>query len=116
MAASLALSLVNIYETLAICWPTLIDAARGRIEKQVIDARLASWAGKLTERVAAEIEVSGREHLAAGATFLVMSNHQSLYDIPVLFRVIGPNLRMITKKELFRVPVFGKSLELGGFI
>ena len=39
-----------------------------------------------------------------------MSNHQSLYDIPVLFHVVGPNIRMITKKELFRVPVFGGAL------
>ena len=45
-----------------------------------------------------------------------MSNHQSLYDIPVLFYVIGPNIRMITKKELFRVPIFGSALAAAGFI
>ncbi len=116
MAGSIALSLVNIYETLAICWPTLIDAARGAIEKPTIDRRLAGWATKITDNARATIEVDGKEHLAPGKTFLVMSNHQSLYDIPVLFRVIGSNLRMITKKELFSVPVFGKSIELGGFI
>jgi 1-acyl-sn-glycerol-3-phosphate acyltransferase len=116
MAASLALSLVNIYETLAICWPTLIDAARGRMDKATIDQRLADWAVKVTDHVGAEVKVEGREHLAPGKTFLVMSNHQSLYDIPVIFRVIGSNLRMVAKKELFQVPVFGKAIELGGFI
>jgi 1-acyl-sn-glycerol-3-phosphate acyltransferase len=45
-----------------------------------------------------------------------MSNHQSLYDIPVMFQVIGPNIRMITKRELFKVPVFGNALAAGGFI
>ena len=45
-----------------------------------------------------------------------MSNHQSLYDIPVMFDVIGANIRMITKKELFRVPLFGNALAAGGFI
>jgi 1-acyl-sn-glycerol-3-phosphate acyltransferase len=116
MAGSIALSLLNIYETLAICWPTLIDAARGTIEKPTIDRRLAGWAAKVTGHVAATIDVEGREHLAPGKTFLVMSNHQSLYDVPVLFRVIGSNLRMVAKKELFQVPVFGKAIEVGGFI
>jgi 1-acyl-sn-glycerol-3-phosphate acyltransferase len=51
-----------------------------------------------------------------GETYLVMSNHQSLYDIPVIFEVIGPNIRMITKEELFRVPIFGNALRAGGFI
>jgi 1-acyl-sn-glycerol-3-phosphate acyltransferase len=51
-----------------------------------------------------------------GETYLVMSNHQSLYDIPVLFQVVGPNIRMITKQELFEVPIFGKALAAGGFI
>jgi 1-acyl-sn-glycerol-3-phosphate acyltransferase len=50
----------------------------------------------------------GRENLLPGETYLVMSNHQSHYDIPVLFEVaIGSNIRMITKEELFRVPIFG---------
>jgi 1-acyl-sn-glycerol-3-phosphate acyltransferase len=45
-----------------------------------------------------------------------MSNHQSLYDIPVLFHVIGSNLRMVAKKELFSLPVFGHALAVAGFI
>jgi 1-acyl-sn-glycerol-3-phosphate acyltransferase len=34
----------------------------------------------------------------------------------VLFHVAGPNLRMIAKKELFHVPIFGGALEASGFI
>jgi 1-acyl-sn-glycerol-3-phosphate acyltransferase len=45
-----------------------------------------------------------------------MSNHQSLYDVPVLFHVLGANLRMITKEELFKVPVFGPAMKHAGFI
>ena len=113
---SLALSLHNIYETFAISWPTVVDAVRGKVSKEASDERLAGWARKCVANAKIEVTVIGREHLADGATFLVMSNHQSLYDIPVLFDVIGSNLRMITKKELFRVPVFGKALAHGGFI
>lgn len=113
---SLALSLHNIYETLAISWPTVVDAVRGRVTKEVCDDRLAGWAERIVVDSRIDVEVVGREHLSGGRTYLVMSNHQSLYDIPILFYAIGSNLRMITKKELFSLPIFGKAMELGGFI
>ncbi len=46
----------------------------------------------------------------------MMSNHQSHYDIPVLFSVLGSNLRMITKQELFAIPIFGSALRTAGFV
>jgi 1-acyl-sn-glycerol-3-phosphate acyltransferase len=116
MSASLALSLRNAYETLAISAPTVIDALRGRVTKQACDSRLDRWSRACLRNAGVQLNVTGREHLAPGETYLVMSNHQSLYDIPVLFRVIGPNLRMIGKRELFRVPIFGGALAAAGFI
>ncbi|SRR5579883_2836440 len=113
---SLGLSLRNIYETLAVSFPTVVDALRGRVTKQLCDDRLAHWAEAVIANARIAIEVTGREHLEPGQTYLVMSNHQSLYDIPVLFRAIGPNVRMITKRELFEVPIFGGALQAAGFI
>jgi 1-acyl-sn-glycerol-3-phosphate acyltransferase len=113
---SLALSLRNVYETLAISAPTVLDALRGRVTKVECDARLDRWSRNCLQNAKIGLDVTGREHLASGETFLVMSNHQSLYDIPVLFQVVGPNIRMITKRELFRVPIFGGALEAAGFI
>jgi 1-acyl-sn-glycerol-3-phosphate acyltransferase len=115
---SLRVSLQNIYETLAICVPTIVDSALGRVTKEISDARLDSWARAVVAHAQVEIDVVGREHLAAieKRSMVVMSNHQSLYDIPVVFRVFGTNMRMVTKKELFDVPIFGHALERGGFI
>lgn len=116
MSASIAVSLRNIYETLAISAPTVVDAVRGRVSKAVCDERLERWSRECLRHAHIELDVSGRERMAVGETYLVMSDHQSLYDIPVLFQVVGPNVRMITKKELFRVPIFGGALEAAGFI
>jgi 1-acyl-sn-glycerol-3-phosphate acyltransferase len=116
MSASLTLSLRNIYETLAISLPTVVEAVQGRVTKQVCDERLAGWARAVVKNARIELQVVGRDHLRPGETYLVMSNHQSLYDIPVLFHVVGPNIRMIAKKELFRVPVFGGALAVAGFV
>jgi 1-acyl-sn-glycerol-3-phosphate acyltransferase len=114
--ASLRLSLRNVYETLAVSVPTVVEAVQGRVTKEVCDHRLERWARHVVENAGMDLEVLGRENLEPGATYLVMSNHQSLYDVPVLFRVIGSNVRMVAKKELFDVPIFGAALAAGGFI
>src|ERR1700693_3618238 len=115
-SSSLRLSLLNIYETLAISVPTVIDAFRGSVTKAICDQRLDRWSRNIVHNAGIELEVVGREHMRPGETYLVMSNHQSLYDIPVLFQVVGPNIRMITKQELFKVPIFGGALEASGFV
>jgi 1-acyl-sn-glycerol-3-phosphate acyltransferase len=113
---SLLLSLRNVYETLAVSVPTVADAVVGRVTKSICDDRLESWSRTVVQNARIELEVVGRENMRPGETYLIMSNHQSLYDIPVLFVVIGPNVRMVTKTELFEVPLFGKALRAGGFV
>ncbi len=107
-------------ETLAISVPTVVDAARGKLTKQACDDRLSSWSTRVVEHLGMRIEVEGREHFDPHATYLVMSNHQSHYDIPVLFHVLGPphgeSLRMIAKIELFSVPFLGRAMREAGFI
>ena len=113
---SLGLSLRNIFETLAVSFPTVVDALARRVKKEVCDERLAQWARAVVENARIHLTVEGRGNLRPGETYLIMSNHQSLYDIPVLFQAIGSNVRMITKRELFGVPVFGGALDAAGFI
>jgi 1-acyl-sn-glycerol-3-phosphate acyltransferase len=113
----LSLSLRNVVETLAISAPTAVEAGIGlRVTKERCDARLDAWSRAVIGHALIRLEVRGREHLEPGETYVVMSNHQSLYDVPVLFRVFGPNIRMIAKSELFRIPVFGQAMTAAGFI
>lgn len=119
MSGSFALSARGMAETLAISAPTVFDGFTGRLSMQVCDERLERWSRRLLEQAGVELVVVGRENLAArpGETFVVMSNHRSLYDIPVLFRALpGRRLRMVTKSELFRVPVWGRAMRASGFI
>jgi 1-acyl-sn-glycerol-3-phosphate acyltransferase len=45
-----------------------------------------------------------------------MSNHRSLLDVPLLFDSFPRTLRMVAKKELFRVPIWGRAMREAGFI
>ena len=107
----------GILETGRISVPTVVEAALGRVTLAKCDERLDRWARKILDDATVELEVRGREHAGDGReSFVVMSNHQSLYDIPVLFRSLPGRLRMVAKKELFRVPVWGAAMRAAGFI
>lgn len=51
------------------------------------------------------IKVSGRENLPKKGAAIVMSNHISNYDPPLLAAVFNRPLRFMAKKELFESPV-----------
>jgi 1-acyl-sn-glycerol-3-phosphate acyltransferase len=48
--------------------------------------------------------------------YVFLANHQSLFDIPVLLATMPLPARFLAKRELFRIPVFGWALRVGGFI
>jgi 1-acyl-sn-glycerol-3-phosphate acyltransferase len=112
---SLLLSFRNAYEALAVSAPTVVDAARGTLTRTVCDDRLERFASHVLRNAEISLTVRGREHLGA-RTYVVMSNHQSHYDVPVLYCVIGGNMRMVAKKELFALPVFGRAIRDAGMI
>lgn len=116
MLDGIGLSLAGLAETLAISVPTVVEAALGRLTMEACDARLASWSRRVIELANATVHVHGQEHLAPGRTYVVMSNHRSLYDVPVLFQAYPRRLRMVAKRELFAVPVWGRAMRAAGFI
>ena len=95
---------------------TVVDAVRGTGSQRKNDQRLERWAGGVVARTRAQVSVTGREKMQPGCIYVIMSNHQSHYDIPILFHALGGNIRMVAKKELFDIPVFGHAMREAGFI
>ena len=52
----------------------------------------------------------------AGTTYVLVSNHQSIYDTPVIFASLPYQLRIIAKESLARFPVLGWHLRRGGHL
>lgn len=48
--------------------------------------------------------------------FIFMANHQSLFDIPALLATLPGQTRFLAKRSLFRIPVFGWAIAVGGFV
>ena len=61
------------------------------------------------------VRVEGFSNLRPGTCYLVVCNHQSLADIPLLARMPFP-LKWVAKKDLFRVPVTGWIMRMAGDI
>ena len=71
---------------------------------------------RILRRGNAQLSASGRHHFTPGRPHIVMSNHSSILDIPVLMGAIPGSMRMVMKHELARVPVWGQALVACGFI
>jgi 1-acyl-sn-glycerol-3-phosphate acyltransferase len=108
----------SVYATLRISVPTIYEVYRGTYRRSYGDARLRWWSRRLLELIELDCKVVGAEHfaLAPGKPTILMSNHQSLYDIPLIFVALPGSIRMLTKKELFRVPIWGRGMKAGEFV
>jgi 1-acyl-sn-glycerol-3-phosphate acyltransferase len=115
---TIAIVLRSVAVTLAITIPTVFDAYRGRYRRSDGDRRLRWWSKKLLSFVDLRVDVFHPENAAVPARrpVMLMSNHSSLYDIPLIFAALPGSIRMLTKKELFRVPIWGRGLAAGEFV
>jgi 1-acyl-sn-glycerol-3-phosphate acyltransferase len=58
-----------------------------------------------------KLEVKGLENIDPKVTYIFVSNHASLLDIPSVIRGLPMRVRMVYKKELHKVPLFGWGLK-----
>ena len=89
----------------------------GRGGLATADRLLASWSRDIVGYGNFELSTQGQDVFARHAPpFVVMSNHASLLDIPMLLLAVPHTLRMVTKAELMRIPIWGRAMRQSGFI
>lgn len=74
------------------------------------------WSSSVLGASLVRVEVRYAPELAPGKSYVFLSNHQSLFDIPVLIATSPGQIRMVAKRSLFQIPLFGWALKAGGFI
>lgn len=74
------------------------------------------WSNTILWISGVKVELIGKEHLQADESYVYVSNHVSNFDIPVVLKAIPGQLRLIFKKELAKIPIFGWQLKLGPYI
>ncbi len=108
----------SVSATLRISVPTILDVFRGVHRRIDADTRLRWWSKHLLELIDLHYTVVDPQRFAPaqGRPTILMSNHQSLCDIPLVFVTLPGSIRMLTKKELFRVPIWGRALRAAEFV
>ena len=94
----------------------MIDALRGKLTPELCDQRLSWWSKQLLTEAQVELEARGVEQLPLPGPYVVMSNHQSLYDIPALYQSLPLRLRMVAKAELFKIPIWAQAMRAADFV
>lgn len=81
----------------------------------VVDlARL--WSRAVLAVAGVKVQVDWQERLVPGQAYVFMANHESSVDIWSLLVALPLRFRMIAKKQLLRIPLFGWAMWAGRFI
>ena len=75
-----------------------------------------AWAWLILATTGVSVTVEGLERLRPGDTYVFISNHQSIYDIPVIFASLPFQLRIIAKESLGNFPFLGWHLRRSGHL
>src|SRR5207247_1212467 len=74
------------------------------------------WSWLILKTTGVRVAVEGLDRIVPGTTYVFVSNHQSIYDTPVIFWSLPYQLRIISKESLARFPVLGWHLKRGGHL
>ena len=101
---------------------TLFFGALASIVAFVFNARVASylggviWARMNAWMAPMFVNVSGRNHIDKKQSYVVIANHQSAFDIFVLYGFLNIDFKWVMKQELRKVPGIGIGCEKVGHI
>jgi 1-acyl-sn-glycerol-3-phosphate acyltransferase len=112
--------LVSIIRTLLIVILTLvistIDSLFGIFDRKSLlhGFFMRLWSRGFLWITGVKVGVKGLENLKDVNPAIIVANHESALDIPVLAANLPVQIRFMAKKNLFLIPFLGWSLKLGG--
>lgn len=98
--------LLTIFWGVGSCLASLFDASGNKTHRC-----LTYWAKTNLALAGLRVKIEGLECLDPMQTYIFMPNHASFLDILLAFAYIPCNFRMITKEEIFCIPLMGWALK-----
>ena len=74
------------------------------------------WGIVLTRFLCINISLKNRENLYREGSSIILCNHQSYADIPIIYAAINLPFVWMIKKSLYSIPLFGWVLKAAGYI
>jgi len=76
----------------------------------------ARWARFIAYLTPMRVEIEGAEHIDPGQSYVVVANHQSQFDIPLIYGFCGLDLRWVMKAEIGKLPFIAQGCRAIGHI
>ncbi len=105
-----------LLRTLDISVRYLAASAVGRGGFAYADELLRGWGQDILRDGDYALFTTGAEAFDGHKAYVVMSNHTSMLDVPVLVAAVPTPIRMVAKQDLMKVPIWGRAMEASGFI
>ncbi|MEN6295974.1 MAG: lysophospholipid acyltransferase family protein [Chloroherpetonaceae bacterium] len=93
---------------------TVLLSEKNRTQKFYIYAK--GWGKSMLKIVGAKLQIEGLENINPDKSYIFVSNHSNLFDIPILQATLPNDFRIIYKKELEKIPFFGLVLKKSPYI
>ena len=101
-------------------WTTIICGTIAAVARlvgpRVVDKLVAIWARPLCWANFTSVEVKGKNRIVPGQSYVIMSNHQSLFDGLAFNGYMPVPIRWVMKASLRRVPFLGAASAAIGHI
>ncbi len=75
-----------------------------------------AWAWLILKTTGVRVRANGLENIDPAQSYVVAANHQSIYDIPIVFTTLPMQLRIVAKESLGRIPFLGWHLQRTGHV
>src|ERR1043166_9277083 len=87
-----------------------------RSTSPAIDAIIRCWARCLVRAAGIDLHTERMETVDRKQRYILIANHYSYFDIPVIIAAVPQPIRFMAKVSLFKIPIFGWALGRAGFI
>ncbi len=110
------LIIVSLPITIMFSILTLIDIMLIRKSELKVQVFPQNWGKSICRIANVGVRIEGRDNLVPDQTYIFVGNHVSQFDIFSFQGYFPHGFRWIAKKELFRIPFFGKAMLRSGII
>lgn len=107
---------INLFLSTASLSFAVVVCALFRIKGDIYDKLARLWSRWTLAASGVRVRIEGAENIRSDAPQIIISNHQSWYDVWALAAYIPGRYRFIAKKELARIPLFGQAWQAAGHI
>lgn len=99
------------------CSHAIIKNLTGSINRDWVNYKYHRMCHNLVKAAQIDLTINNphQVNFEQSRPIIVMCNHASLYDIPLSSMAVPGSIRMLAKKELFKIPIFGQGMRAAEF-